>query len=114
MDRLGRVEGRLALAERPGTRLLLARGEERDQVERVAEPADDLVQRRRAAVAERGGFLVAEFRQLGLELQVDAAGAVLYGDQRLRRQRLELRRELARVRVEPRPAVDVREHLLQL
>ena len=39
VDRGGRVERGLAAAERPGARLLLARGEERDQVELVAEPA---------------------------------------------------------------------------
>src|SRR5262249_37075714 len=50
VDRPGGVERGLPVAERPGARLLLARGEERDQVERVAEPADDLLERRGAAV----------------------------------------------------------------
>ena len=88
--------------------------EERDQVERVAQPARDLVERRLAAVAERRRLLVGQLGELGLELEVDPAGAVDDRDQRLRRQRLELGRQLARV-VGERPAgVDVREHLLQL
>ena len=39
MDRPGRVERGLTAAERPRARLLLARGEERDQVERGREPS---------------------------------------------------------------------------
>ena len=45
----------------------------------------------RAAVAERRGLLVGQLRELRLELQVDPAGPVDDRDQRLRRQRLELR-----------------------
>ena len=48
------------------------------------------------AVAERGRLLVGELRQLGLELAVDPVRAVDDRDQRLRRQRIELGRELAR------------------
>src|SRR5439155_19317558 len=48
-------------------------------------------------------------RQLCLELQVDPAGAVLDGDQRLRRERLERRRQLAGVVGERAAGVDVRE-----
>ena len=76
--------------------------------------AGDLVQRRRAAVAERRRLLLRQLGQLGLELQVDAAGAVLDGDERLRRQRLELAGQLARVVDERAAPVDVREHLAQL
>ena len=85
------------VSQRPGARLLLAGGEERDQIERVAQPAHDLLERRGAAVAERGRLLVVELGELGLEREVDPAGAVLDRDQRLRRQRLELGRQLARV-----------------
>ena len=46
VDRRRRVEGGLAAAERPRPRLLLARREEGDQVELVAEPARYLVERR--------------------------------------------------------------------
>ena len=90
VDRPRRVERGLPVPQRPGARLLLARGEERDQVERVAEPADDLLERGRATVAERRGLLVGQLGQLRLEREVDAARAVLDRDQRLRRQRLEL------------------------
>ena len=56
--------------------------------------ADDLVERGRA-LAELGGLLVGELRELGLELAVDPARAVLDREERLRGQRIELRRELA-------------------
>ena len=102
------------VAQRPRSRLLLAGGEERDQVERVAQPADDLLERRGAAVAERGRLLLVELRQLRLEREVDPARAVLDREQRLRRQRLELGRQLARVVGERRSRVDVREHLAEL
>src|SRR5215208_6016102 len=58
MDRLGGVERRLSVAERPGARLLLAGGEERDQVERVAEAPRDLIEGRRAAVTEGSSLVV--------------------------------------------------------
>src|SRR5262245_63074560 len=51
VNRAGCVERRLAVAQRPGARLLLAGGEERDEVERVTEPADDLLERGAAPVA---------------------------------------------------------------
>src|SRR5262249_12722707 len=114
VDRLGRVERRLALPERPRSRLLLARGEERDQRERVPQAAYDLVERGRAAVAERRGLLLREFGELGLEREVDPARAVLEGEQRLRGQRLELRRQLAAVVGERRARIDVRQHLAEL
>ena len=106
VDRGRGVERRLAAAERPGARLLLAGGEERDQVELVAEPARDLVERRGRAVAERRGLLVGELGELGLERQVDPARAVLDRDQRLRRQRLEPVGQLARDVGERRAGVD--------
>ena len=51
VDRRGGVERRLAAPQRPGPRLLLARGEERDQVERVARAA---ARSRRAPTAPPG------------------------------------------------------------
>ena len=60
------------------------------------QPPHDLVERRRA-LAIRRRLLVGQLGELGLELQVDAARPVLDREQRLRRQRLELRRQLLRV-----------------
>ena len=91
VDRAAGLERGLAVAQRPGSRLLLAGGEERDQAEGVLEPPHDLVERRRA-VAERGRLLVGELGQLRLELAVDPGGPVDDRDQRLRRQRVELGR----------------------
>src|SRR5207302_9441953 len=101
VDRRGGVECRLTTAQDPGARLLLAGGEEADQAELLAEPADNVLQGRRA-LAEAGG-MVAELGQLGLELQVDSLRTVLERQQRLRRQRLELGRKLSRP-VGERPA----------
>src|SRR5580765_5614892 len=95
VDRARRVERRAAAAERPRARLLLARGEERHEIERLEEPPRDLADRRGATVAERRGLLLRKLRKLGLELSVDASGPVLDREQRLRRKRLELRRQLA-------------------
>src|SRR5512141_2478535 len=53
VDRAGRVERGLAVAQRPRARVLLPRREERDQVERLRETAGDLVERRRAPITER-------------------------------------------------------------
>src|SRR5581483_5651670 len=100
VDRGGRVERGLAVAQRPGTGLLLAGGEEGDEVERVLQPDRDLVERGPAAVAERGCFLLVELGELGLELEVDrqdlrgaaardGSGRVLDQDGRLRGQRVE-------------------------
>src|SRR5215218_2352600 len=114
VDRLGGIERRLPVAERPRARLLLAGREEGDQVERVAEARRDLVERRRAAVTEGRSVLVVHFGQLRLELQIDSARAVLDREQRLRRQRFELGRELAVEGGEHGAGVDVREDLPQL
>src|SRR5207248_6160999 len=85
-----------------------------DQVERAGEPAGDVLERRLAAVAECGGLLVRQLRELGLELQVDAAGAVDDREQRLRRQGLELRRQLGRIIGERAARVDVGQDPAQL
>ena len=75
-------------------------------------PAGDLLERRRA-VAKRGRLVLGQLAELGLELEVDAAGAVLDDDHRLRRQRLERVRHLALV-VGDRPAAfDVGEQRLE-
>src|SRR5439155_13804187 len=58
VDRRRCVERRLAAPERPRARLLVAGGEERDQVERVLQPDDDLLERRAPAVAERRRLLL--------------------------------------------------------
>src|SRR5262245_19304826 len=89
MDRARGLQRRLAAAQRPASRLLLARGEERDQPERLEQTVHDLVQRRRP-LAERGRLLLGQVGQLRLELQVDALGPVHDRHDRLRRQRLEL------------------------
>jgi hypothetical protein len=94
VDRLRRLESRLTTMKRPPPRLLLAGGEERHEAQDLEQPSDDLVERR-LAVPIGGGLLLRQLAQLGLELQVDAAGAVDDCDHRLGRQRLELRRQLA-------------------
>ena len=72
VDRLGGLERGLAVTQRPRARLGLADGEERDQAERVFQPAHDLVERRRAR-PELGRLLGLELRELHLELAVDPA-----------------------------------------
>ena len=102
-------------AERPRPRLLLARGEERDQVERVAQAADHLVERRRAPLlAELRRVGVRHLRELRLQLQVDPVRPVLDREQRLRRQGLELLRQLARVVAQRVARLQVGEQRLQL
>src|SRR6476469_10698899 len=60
-------------------------------------------------VAELGGLLVRELGELRLQLAVDAARPVLDRKQRLRRQRIELRRQLARPVCERVAGIEVRE-----
>ena len=62
VDRARGVERGLAVAQRPRPRVLLAGGEERDQVERLREAAGDVLERRLAAVAERRRLLVRAAR----------------------------------------------------
>ena len=95
MNRAAGLERGLAVAKGPGSRLLLTRSEERDQAEGFLESSHDLIERR-GALAKRRGLFVGELCQLGLELAVDSAGPVDDRDQRLRRQRVELIRQLAR------------------
>src|SRR5205823_6807200 len=90
MDRLRGVERSLAAPERPGPCLLLACGEEGDQVERLSKPAYDLAERGLTAAAELRGLLGRELAQLGLQLEIDSAATVYELELRLRRQRLEL------------------------
>src|SRR3954464_16051900 len=52
VNRLRGIERRFAASQRPGPRLLVARGEERDQVERLREPAHDLAERRLATAPQ--------------------------------------------------------------
>src|SRR5581483_5148223 len=96
-----------------GAGLLVARGEEGDEVERLLQPPRDLVERGPAAVAECRRLLLRQLGELCLQVEVDAASAVHYDDHRLRRQRVELRRQkLAPIRHRA-PTLDVREQLLQ-
>src|SRR4029078_8454823 len=81
VDRLRRVERRLAAPQRARAGLLIARGEEADQPQLLAQPPDDLLERRRALSKLRS--IIAELRQLGLQLEVDASRAVLHGPQPL-------------------------------
>ena len=114
MDRPRSVERGPAAPQCPRAGLLLARGEERDEVEHLEQPARDLADRRRAAVSEGGGLFLRQLRELRLELRVDAAGAVLDREQRLRRQHLELRRQLARPIRQRAAGVEMCEQRLQL
>src|SRR5581483_2630779 len=114
VDRRGRVERRLPATERPRAGLLLARGEEGDQVERLRELPDDRAERRLAAAAELRRLVVGELGELGLELEVDALASVHDRDQRLRRERVELGRQLAGIAGEPVAGVEVAEQLLEL
>ena len=72
----------------------------------------DLLERRRA-FAEGGGFLLGELGELGLELEVDSARAVLDDHHRLRRQRLERVRDLALVVGDRPTGLDVRQQRLE-
>src|SRR5205814_6162532 len=81
--------------------------------ELVAQPPDYVLESG-SAFAERRSLLRAQFGELRLELEVDALGPVLDGEQRLRRQRLQPRRELARPVRQRSPRVHVREHPLEL
>src|SRR5215208_476507 len=88
VDLLGGVECRLATLQRPRTRLGIAGGEVRDQIELFEQLSEDALERRRA-VAELRRLLGREPGQLELELGVDPVRAVLDDDQWLRRQRVE-------------------------
>ena len=100
-------------SKRPGARLLVAGGEEADQVERLEEPPHDLARAPRA-LAERGGLLVgSSSASSASSLPSIPPGPFTSGEQRLRRQRLELGRQLAGVVGQPAARVDVREHLLE-
>ena len=106
------VEGGLPVTQRPRAGLLVPGREERDQAERLRQPAHDLVERR-GPVAELSRLLVVELGELRLELAVDAPGAVLDGEERLRRQWIELGRELARPVGERPPGVEMRKERRQ-
>ncbi len=108
----GRLERRLATPQRPRARLDVAAGEERDEVERVAQPPDDFLESRRP-VAKVGGLLLRQLRQLELQREIDAARPVLDDDARLRRQRLELLGQLARVVRERTAGVELGEQCLE-
>src|SRR5207244_12754206 len=113
VDRLGGVERGPTAAERPRAGLLVAGREEDDQVERLLQAADDLVERG-LAFAERGGLLWRELGELGLELEVDPSRSVLDREQRLRGQRLERRRNRATVVGERPAALEMSEQRLRL
>src|SRR5439155_19144763 len=86
VDRRRRVEGGLAAAQRPGPRLLLARREERDQVERLGEPPRHLAEPR-GRLAELGRLLLGQIVELRLQPRGDPVATVLYCKQRLHRTR---------------------------
>src|SRR5207237_1725746 len=105
--------GALPPAQRPRARLLAACGEERDQAEGVAKAAHDLLERG-LAFAKGGRLLGRQSCELRLQLEIDAVRTVLDREQRLRRQRLELGRQVTRPVGERAAGVDVREDPLQL
>ena len=93
VDRLGGVERRFTLVQRPRARLLVARGEEGDQVERLDQTAHNGAERG-LTFPKRGRFLVGQLGELGLELEIDPTRPVDDLHDRLDRQQLELRRDL--------------------
>jgi hypothetical protein len=113
MDRSSRVERGPSASERPAPRLVLVRREERDEIERREQPRHDVVERRRP-VAKLGRFLLIELGELRLELAVDSVRSVLDNDQRLRRQWLELGRQLPVVGAQRATALEMREHAFEL
>src|SRR5881392_3196063 len=74
VDRRRRIERRSPLRERPGPRLLIAAGEEREQSGRLEEVRQHPLEAR-GPVAELGRLLGRQLGQLGLQLEVDAAVA---------------------------------------
>src|SRR5688572_3167021 len=106
------IERRLPLPERPGASLLITSGEEAQELEGLEESADHLGERR-GAVTVGGRLFLGELDELSLQLRVDPARPVLNRDQRLRRQRLELWRELTRPFVQPLPCVEVSQDRFQ-
>src|SRR6476646_5231062 len=114
MDRRRRIERGLAATQRPGARLVLGSREERDQIDGLEEAPRDLADRSRRAFPERSGPDFRQLGQLGLELGVQAAGTVANLDQRLRRQRLEPRRQLPGPLGQRSFGLEVREYCLEL
>src|SRR5207248_1679572 len=114
MNRLRRVDRGFPASERPGPRLLLAGREERDQVERLDQPAHNLAERGFAAAAELGRLLVGQVGELGFELQIDSLRAVYQLEQRLRRERIELGWQLLLPVGQRVPRIEVREEPLEI
>src|SRR5215216_2512076 len=114
VDRGRSVERGRAPLQRPRARLLLPRGVEDDEPERLGELTDDLLEGGAGSVAELRRLLIGELAELGLEREVGPAGTVDDRDQRLRGQRLELPRQLF-APIAQRPLfVDVREQPLEV
>ena len=114
MDCRGRVESGLTAAKCPGASLLVACCEEGDQVQFVAQAPNDLVQRRPGAVPKRLRVFGREIGKFCFELQIEAVRTVFDRQERLRRQRLELGRQLT-VPVDQRvTCIDVCEQTLEL
>ena len=116
VDRLGRVESRLALAERPRARLLVAGSEERDEVERVAAASR---RSRRAPTARRRGTRPPPRRRAAASSS-SSSRSIPSGPvhptvtTRLRRQRVELGRQRLAVVRDRAARLDVGEQLLEL
>src|SRR5215210_5523743 len=113
VDRGGRLERVLPLPQGPRTRLLVPRGEEADQTELGAQAPHYFLERR-STFPENRGLIVGQLRELRLELEIDTARPVLDSQQRLRRQRLELFGQTARILPERAICVDVRQNALEL
>src|SRR5260370_10843005 len=75
-DGVGGFDRGLPLAKCPRSGVLLTRTEERNQVQRLDEPAHDLAERGLAAAAELRGLRAGPLGELRLQLQVDSARAV--------------------------------------
>src|SRR4029450_4255605 len=113
VNRLRRLERRAPAPERPCAGLVLPHREEDDEVEDADQTAHDVLERGGSAVTELRRLLGGQLAQLGLQREVDAPRAVHDRDQRQRRERLELLRQLARPVADEALLVDVREQGLE-
>ena len=105
VDRGGGIQGGRAVPQRPGPGLGVTGREEDHEIQDGDEPADDVLQCRRAAVSELRRLVGREVVELGLEREVDSVW--------LRRQRLQLGRKLTGPVAKRALVVDVRDQAVE-